>query len=180
MGRQRFAFPSSVERAREQYRQTLDTVRAFITEECHFDPDAWIDRAELYRRYKEWCREGGRYDLAAATFNARLPQAYPGRIGQRTRRGRPGWRGLDIGVAAPEGDRGDEGDEFPTLSNRARARDEIKMGTASPPSPRPSREPGEDDCDELPFPAGRASANRAYRSHEEGRYAREPTSHPDL
>jgi putative DNA primase/helicase len=114
MGRQRFAFPSSVERAREQYRQTLDTVRAFITEECHFDPDAWIDRAELYRRYKEWCREGGRYDLAAATFNARLPQAYPGRIGQRTRRGRPGWRGLDIGVAAPEGDRGDEGDEFPT------------------------------------------------------------------
>src|SRR5262249_40828509 len=41
MARGRFAFPPSVEKARERYRQTLDTVRAFITEQHHFDPDGW-------------------------------------------------------------------------------------------------------------------------------------------
>src|SRR6185369_4895643 len=34
MARGRFALPESVERARGRYRETLDTVRAFVAEEC--------------------------------------------------------------------------------------------------------------------------------------------------
>ncbi len=97
MARGRFVFPPSVERAREGYRQTLDTVRAFVTEQCHFDPDGWVDRATLYQRYKRWCREESRFALPSPTFNAHLGQAYEDRLALRTRHGRPGWRGIATG-----------------------------------------------------------------------------------
>lgn len=120
MIRGHFAFPPSVVRARERYREMLDTVRGFVVEECRLEADAWVDRAHLYMRYKHWCREGGRLFLASSTFNMHLVQAYRPTIVARKRRGRPGWLGLALGAAPSEGDRGDEGDEFPTLSNRAR------------------------------------------------------------
>src|SRR5262249_2853672 len=70
MSRGRFLFPPSVARARERYRQTLDTVQAFILEQCHLDPEGWLDRAALYRRYRSWCQDEGRLSLASTTFNA--------------------------------------------------------------------------------------------------------------
>src|SRR5260370_18062843 len=98
MARGRFELPPSVKRARARYRQTLDTVRAFITEQCYFDCEGWVDRAELYRHYKDWCRDGGRFPLANSTFNDHLVRAYEARIALRKHHGRPGWLGLALGV----------------------------------------------------------------------------------
>src|SRR5439155_19920738 len=111
MARGRFALPPSVERARERYRYMLDTVRAFVREECRLDPEAWVDRADVYRSYKEWCRVGGRLFLASTTFNVHLIQTDSPAVAVRTRRGRPGLLGPELGAAVSEGDEGDEGDE---------------------------------------------------------------------
>src|SRR5438046_7154433 len=101
LARRRFDLPASVKRMMGRYLQTLDTVRAFVTEECHFDPDDWIDRAQLYRHYRAWCQDGGRLALANTTFNAHLLQAYGQGEGAQIRRlkrvGRPGWLGLAVG-----------------------------------------------------------------------------------
>ncbi len=124
MARGRFDLPTSVQRARDRYRQTLDTVRAFVTECCHLHPDAWADKAILYREYKAWCDEGRRMSLAASTFNAHLQQACADLIQERKRHGRPGWLGLGHGPDDQAGDAGDDGDDFSTSTNRARARRE--------------------------------------------------------
>lgn len=113
MNRGWFHFPPSVERARQGYRETLDTVRAFVVEQCHLTPDGWVDKAELYRRYKNWCKDQGRFALAASSFNTNLTQAYAARIGSRPRQGRRGWAGLAAGPAPTPGDDGDDGDALP-------------------------------------------------------------------
>src|SRR5262249_13178333 len=87
MARGRFALPASVVQAGTRYRQTLDTVRAFVAEECHLDPTTWVDRAQLYKRYREWCQDGGRMPLANTTFNQHLVQAFGTRICLRKRTG---------------------------------------------------------------------------------------------
>src|SRR5262249_44703174 len=104
MARGRFELPPSVERARERYRQTVDTVRAFVTECCHFERNAWADKAILYREYRAWCDDGRQLALAASTFNAHLLQAYGERIQDRKRHGRPGWLGLAHGPDPNLGD----------------------------------------------------------------------------
>src|SRR5262249_17054816 len=129
MTRGRFVLPPSVLAAGTRYRNTLDTVRAFVAEQCHFDPDTRIDRAELYQDYRKWCLEGGRPPLANFTFNQHLKQAFGTRIFLRKHIGRPCWFGLGAGPggetvdAGPAdatddeiGDAGDAGDAAPDLS----------------------------------------------------------------
>jgi P4 family phage/plasmid primase-like protien len=149
----RFRLPSSVVAAGRCYRQTLDTVRSFIAEECHLERTGLLERAALYKRYREWCQDSGRFPLAATTFNQHLEQAFGDRIGQRTRRGRPGWLGLAWGIDpnadGAGGGRGDEGDALPTLSldTQSGAGCGERGGTSSPSSPQPppaDREPGDD------------------------------------
>lgn len=72
MTRGGFDQPAPVLRAADAYRERLDTVRAFINEECVFEPDAWMSRADLYRNYRMWAQESGRYPLSAVTFNDHL------------------------------------------------------------------------------------------------------------
>lgn len=98
MERGGFVYPASVEQARQQYRHTFDSVEAFITEECHFEPDAWIDRATLYSRYKKYCHNETRFALTATAFNKHVAQAFGLRVTLTKRRGRPGWSGLGVGV----------------------------------------------------------------------------------
>jgi putative DNA primase/helicase len=157
MARGRFILPPSVIAAGRRYRQTLDTVRGFVVEECHFDRDAWVDRAELYKGYRQWCLDGGRPPLANYTFNQHLVQAFGTRIFLRKRVGRPCWFGLGFGPkldAEILNDReetdtghGDVGDDFFNLS-QARAGSEERFGNPSPTSPTSSagreREPGEE------------------------------------
>lgn len=97
MDRGRFELPASIGTAQESYRERLDTVAGFVGERCTFDPECWLPKPELYRTYKEWATEGGRYALSAATFNEHLGR-YANRLGielqEVTRRGTRGWAGL--------------------------------------------------------------------------------------
>jgi hypothetical protein len=65
-------------------------------------------RVALYKTYRTWCRDSGRFALAASTFNQHLVNAFGDRLGVWKRTGRPGWLGL--GLAPEVQDEGDEGD----------------------------------------------------------------------
>src|SRR5262249_12777288 len=170
MTRGRFVLPPSVLAAGTRYRNTLDTVRAFVTEQCHFDPDTRVDRADLYQDYRKWCLEGGRPPLANFTFNQHVVQAFGTRVFLRKHIGRPCWFGLGIGPGGetadtgaadgPDEEIGDAGDAAPDLSPHpaytrsqsqlngregAEAESGERSETASPTSPASLREPGEDD-----------------------------------
>jgi putative DNA primase/helicase len=131
VARGRFVNPPSVERAGARYRETLDSVQGFLTEEAHFHPNAWVDRAETYKRYRTWCQDGGRLPVANTQFNAKLVSICGPRIQTRKRNGRPGWLGLREG---PDPLTGDVGDVSPSSNHDARKR-WGKVENASPTSP---------------------------------------------
>jgi putative DNA primase/helicase len=102
MRRGRFAEPDSVRGAGEQYRDRLDTVRGFVAEETVLRFDAWCPRPALYKAYRRWCQDSGKYPVSAENFNAHLRQNYPTQLEERTRRGTRGWGG--IGLSTDEGE----------------------------------------------------------------------------
>jgi P4 family phage/plasmid primase-like protien len=167
MARGRFALPASVIHAGTCYRQTLDTVRAFVGEECHVDRDAWVNRAELYKCYRNWCLDGGRHPLANTTFNQHLVQAFGTRVSLRKRGGYWGWIGLglgpdldDDGTAGGRGDGADggavgaTGAPFPTQSPAREGVDGRDAPSAPPAPDPPPNEPAAGDR-----PAGGSGPN---------------------
>ena len=94
MARGRFGLPECVSEAREAYRERLDTVRAFVAEECSLSPQAWTQRSALYRTYRTWASEGGRLPVSAVTFNDHLRRAHAGRVGKTIHQGNRGWQGI--------------------------------------------------------------------------------------
>jgi P4 family phage/plasmid primase-like protien len=86
MTRGAFDKPEPIRRAGDRYRERLDTVRAFITEECTLAPNVWIARSELYEHYSDYCRRSGRYPLSAVTFNERLRHELGDKISERQRK----------------------------------------------------------------------------------------------
>jgi putative DNA primase/helicase len=81
--RGQFDKPEPVLRATAAYRERLDTVRAFINEECVVEPDEYVQRSELYRNYREWTHDSGRYPVSAVTFNDHLRSALGARVGEK-------------------------------------------------------------------------------------------------
>jgi P4 family phage/plasmid primase-like protien len=104
MRRGRFDLPESVRRAGEGYRDRLDTVRGFVGECCHLDPDLWTPRPVLYAFYRDWAKDGGRFPVSAATFFDHLRRGFAGRIEERTRRGKRGWLGIGLGGGEDAGE----------------------------------------------------------------------------
>ncbi len=102
MKRGRFDEPESVRGAGEQYRDRLDTVRGFVAEMTVLRLDAWCPRPALYKAYRQWCQDSGKYPVSAENFNAHLRQNYPTQLEERVRRGTRGWGG--IGLLADERD----------------------------------------------------------------------------
>src|SRR5438105_5811021 len=88
-----FDLPVSVSDAMAGYRERLDTVRGFVAEECEEDVAASAERGALYRAYKRWCDDGGKYAIGVAQFNSHLRgMGFPE---GRDRTGRY-WRGLKL------------------------------------------------------------------------------------
>src|SRR5262249_56408386 len=79
---------------------TLDPARGLGAEHWHLGVEGWVERADLYRRYRTWCQEGGRLPLSNATFNDHLGHAFPDRIDLRKRHGTWVWQGLAWGPGA--------------------------------------------------------------------------------
>jgi P4 family phage/plasmid primase-like protien len=96
MERGRFELPPSVQRACAQYREGLDTIAAFLAEECSVEETAWTSRPQLHAAYRRWCRETDRPPVSAQRFNDELPKRLGSRVAPRTRTGRRGWSGIRL------------------------------------------------------------------------------------
>jgi putative DNA primase/helicase len=90
-----FEPPERIEEAGVRYRDRLDTVREFVGEECTMSSSAWTLRSGFYKQYVEWCREGGRMPLSAASFNDRLQRDYP-EVNLTIVRGQRRWNGISV------------------------------------------------------------------------------------
>ncbi len=96
MERGRFDPPRSVVAARDAYRDRLDTVRGFVSEECVLEPTAWTKRAELYKVYRASVEQSGRLPVSNVTFYERLRRDFPEQVVERTRNGKRGFAGIGL------------------------------------------------------------------------------------
>jgi putative DNA primase/helicase len=88
--------PAEVRKATGQYRSEMDVIGAFLQDECDIGPAHREPFTTLYKRYEEWCEEGGERAETRRKFNARLKER--GRF--EARRSGPGganeWHGLRL------------------------------------------------------------------------------------
>lgn len=67
--------PKAVRQATGQYRDDMDKVGRFISEECVTDkPDLYVKKQDLYNAYKTWCDENGMYAEQKRKFGERLSE----------------------------------------------------------------------------------------------------------
>jgi putative DNA primase/helicase len=88
--------PEEVRKATGQYRSEMDVIGAFLQDECEIAPAHKESFTILYKRYEEWCEEGGERAETRRKFNARLKER--GKFDAR--RSGPGganeWHGLRL------------------------------------------------------------------------------------
>jgi putative DNA primase/helicase len=88
--------PEEVRKATGQYRSEMDVTGAFLQDECEIGPNYREPFTTVYKRYEEWCEEGGERAETRRKFNARLKER--GRF--EARRSGPGganeWHGLRL------------------------------------------------------------------------------------
>jgi putative DNA primase/helicase len=88
--------PAEVRRATGQYRSEMDVIGAFLQDECEIGKGLKEPFTSLYKRYEEWCEEGGERAETRRQFNARLKE----RGAFEARRSGPGganeWHGLRL------------------------------------------------------------------------------------
>jgi P4 family phage/plasmid primase-like protien len=88
--------PEEVKKATGQYRSEMDVIGAYLQDECEIGLDYREPFAAVYKRYEEWCEEGGERAETRRKFNARLKER--GRF--EARRSGPGganeWHGLRL------------------------------------------------------------------------------------
>jgi putative DNA primase/helicase len=88
--------PEEVRKATGQYRSEMDVIGAFLQDECEVGPEYREPFTAVYKRYEEWCDEGGERAETRRKFNARLKER--GRFEAR-RSGSGGaneWHGLRL------------------------------------------------------------------------------------
>ena len=88
--------PEEVCKATAGYRSEMDVIGAFLQDECEIGSEFKEPFTTLYKRYEEWCEDGGERAETRRKFNARLKER--GRF--EARRSGPGgsneWRGLRL------------------------------------------------------------------------------------
>jgi len=95
MDRGRFDPPDSVTEAGDKYRLRIDSVYAFITEECVFEPGRWVHRQNLYENYVNWCERTGRKGpLGRVGFNEHIRKDYSERVTESDSNGLRKWHGI--------------------------------------------------------------------------------------
>ena len=88
--------PEEVRKATGAYRSEMDVIGAFLQDECDIGREFREPFTTLYKRYEEWCEDGGERAETRRKFNARLKER--GRF--EARRSGPGgsneWHGLRL------------------------------------------------------------------------------------
>jgi putative DNA primase/helicase len=89
--------PDVVRAATEGYRDEMDVLAGFLTEECELgDGQAFRTSAtDLYRRHRAWCEENGESSISQKAFGMRLGERGFQRF-RDTSTGRSWWKGLRL------------------------------------------------------------------------------------
>lgn len=98
--RGRFEIPASVQESRDAYREKLDSVAAFLVDECVTEPNTWAARGALFQAYTMWCRRMTRIPVTSGAFYDAIRDRFAGRVEERKRHGVRGFVG--IGLSAQE------------------------------------------------------------------------------
>ena len=102
MARGRFDLPEVVREAGDEYRLRLNSVRAFIEEECSLkDPNARTTRKRLYASYVAWCETYGRRPVSEARLCDQIRGAFGDRISETKVNGTRGWKGIIVIAPTP-------------------------------------------------------------------------------
>jgi putative DNA primase/helicase len=96
MTRGRFELPGSVNAARGNYRERLDSVQGFAAEACVFDATTFTSRKDLYAAYRTWAQGSGRFPVSAATFYDRLRRDYKDQLRSSAHVGTRGFLGIRL------------------------------------------------------------------------------------
>lgn len=93
--RGRFNVPASVQAAAAMYREHIDTVHAYIEEDCLAgpDPNLRVPKPVLYRAYRTYCADSGKMPVSAMRFNEQLKQVVP-HLGETALDGTRYWVGV--------------------------------------------------------------------------------------
>lgn len=102
MERGRFPTPKAVEDAGDEYRERLDTVRGFLKDDCELGGESFTARKFLYIAYQSWCRDEGRYALAAPSFYGHLRANHSEECAEKTIHGVRGFGGIVLRSAPTE------------------------------------------------------------------------------
>ena len=95
-----FDVPPSIEHTNAAYRERLDSVRGFVTDNCVLSGSAWVPRTALYSDFRRWCSDNGREAPNSALFYERLQRDFA----EVRAAGRKGTRGFGgICLLAAEG-----------------------------------------------------------------------------
>lgn len=72
----RFMTTAGTEAAKQAMRRAASTIVEFI-EDCYaLDPDSFVEKGEVFDRYRTWCGEAGHRGMSRNVFFQRLKEAY--------------------------------------------------------------------------------------------------------
>ncbi len=121
--------PDEVRQATAAYRGEMDTLAAFIADECVLGDHARVAATPLYDAYRKWCEENGERSETQRSFGTRLGERgfVRERIKQGPYKGRMEWLGIGLRVNEHPPDNGGGGGE-----NGSESFDEGSPGERTP------------------------------------------------
>jgi putative DNA primase/helicase len=66
--------PNEIKAATLQYRDEMDIINDFLTECCEYNINDKVVKSELYKKYLEWCKGTGEYQLTQRKFGMRIKE----------------------------------------------------------------------------------------------------------
>lgn len=66
--------PEEVRAATADYKGEMDIIAGFLNECCRTDTRLSIPSQRLYKRYQDWCRDSGEFELSQKKFSMRLSE----------------------------------------------------------------------------------------------------------
>lgn len=79
-----------------QYERDQDVVLQFLEETCEKGENCRIRCSDLYKKYKQWCKSEGYFQLSARKFNGEMERHLDWVYSKITVDGYPTWKGLQL------------------------------------------------------------------------------------
>lgn len=69
--------PQSIVDASQGYRQEMDVLSGFVSDECQTGPDYEVKSSDLYQAYKKWSDMNSEYQMSSRKFSQEMSEKYP-------------------------------------------------------------------------------------------------------